>query len=453
MKWGYPHRMIIKFLVLFVLLLPLPLWTQGLPYPGFEEGAIAWNLDGTMSTLAPEAARESKMGLRVTDESATAGSSAISSRLPVQPGQEITLTFWSKTQSNFIAVYYWFYNSANQVIKDPTLRAGGGLHVHGVKPGDGSWQSNTFNTTIPPEAVTVALWIHSFGSSTGTADFDDFSLAGIAPDAVPILAVTTPPKTPPPPIVMPARDKPPVIIIKADDLRPIDGKLNGLWLKFASFIESRNLKAGIGVNTSKLSEASPEFVQWVKDKQASGTFEFWFHGWDHGTHEVEGKPFCEFSNRTYEEQKKRFDDSQALALVKFGFPFVTFGPPGGASTGGSFDANTIRVMQEDPHMKVWLYPQPLDEPGSKLEAAGKVKILDRVWAVNIESKVGQPDFQKFAEGYAKNPDREYYVLQGHPMHWGSPERYAEFAKIIDLLVEQKAVFMTPSEFAAQIKGP
>lgn len=436
-----------KILALLVLLLPLHAWTQGLPNPGFEDGTTGWALDG-MSKVDPEAAHEGKAGLRITDDSPTAGASVTSSKLPVQPGQEITLTFWSKTRSNATGVYYWFYNAAGQVIKDPALRAGGGLHVYGVKPGDGTWQSNTFKATAPEGSVSVAVWLHTFGSVTGTVDFDDFSMAGIAADAAPILAVTAPPKPAPPPVALPTRSKPPIIIIKVDDLRPIDGKVNGLWLKFAGFIESRNLKAGIGVNTSKLSEATPEFVQWVKDKQASGKFEFWFHGWDHGTHEVEGKPYCEFANRSYEEQKKRFDDSQAVALEKFGFPFVTFGPPGGAATGASFDANTIRVMQDDPHMKVWLYPQPIDEQGKKLEAGGKVKILDRVWAVNIETKVGQPDFQKFAEGYSKNPDREYFVIQGHPMHWGSPERFAQFTKIIDLLIEQKAVFMTPSEFAA-----
>ncbi|PTY00747.1 hypothetical protein DB346_14100 [Verrucomicrobia bacterium LW23] len=247
-----------------------------------------------------------------------------------------------------------------------------------------------------------------------------------------------------------ARKKPPVIIIKIDDLRQIDGKVHGLWTKCQSYLKERNIKCGIGVICQTLAEATPEYVKWIKSRHDSGEVEFWFHGWDHASYKVDDKPFNEFVGRGYEEQKKRFDDSQKLAQEKLGFEFATFGPGGGPGK-GTFDADTVKAMQDVPGMKVWLYPQPLDKQGEELVAKGKVKILDRVWAVNLESKVGVPDFKAFIKGYAKYPDREYFVLQGHPMSWGTPERFAEFARIIDFLVEQKAVFMTPSEFAATLK--
>lgn len=44
-----------------------------------------------------------------------------------------------------------------------------------------------------------------------------------------------------------------------------------------------------------------------------------------------------------------------------------------------------------------------------------------------------------------NPDRKYFVLQGHPAAWGGP-RFDEFVKIIDFLTKQKCVFMTPVEY-------
>jgi peptidoglycan/xylan/chitin deacetylase (PgdA/CDA1 family) len=254
----------------------------------------------------------------------------------------------------------------------------------------------------------------------------------------------------PPPVAIPARAKPPLIVIKTDDLRPVNGVVHPLWKRLTDFLASKNIRNSIGMNMDKLGEATPAYVDWVKQKQAAGDIEFWFHGWDHAMHEVDGVKYNEFNKRSYEEQKKRFDDSQKLAREMFGFPFVTFGPPGGASN-GTFDENTIRVMAEEPDMKVWLYPQPLDKKGQELQAAGKVTILDRVWAVNLESKVGQPDFQKFLEGYARNPDREYFVLQGHPMSWGSAEKFSEFTKIIEFLIEQKAEFVTPTELAARLK--
>ena len=72
--------------------------------------------------------------------------------------------------------------------------------------------------------------------------------------------------------------------------------------------------------------------------------------------------------------------------------------------------------------------------------------------MNLESKVGQPDFQKFREGYVKNPERTYFVLQGHPMHWGDAGRFEEFTKIIEFLLEQKSEFVTPSELAEKLKS-
>ena len=247
-----------------------------------------------------------------------------------------------------------------------------------------------------------------------------------------------------------ARKKPPVIIIKIDDLRQIDGKVHGLWNKTLGYLKQRNVKCGVGVICQTLAEATPEYAGWIKQKQASGDVEFWFHGWDHATYKKDEVPYNEFVGRTYEEQKKRFDDSQQLAQEKLGFEFATFGPPGGGGK-GLFDSATVQVMSDVPGMKVWLYPQPLDKQGQELAAKGKVKILDRVWAVNLESKVGNPDFKAFINGYAKNPDREYFVLQGHPMSWGTAEKFAEFTKIIEFLIEQKAVFMTPSEYAATLK--
>jgi peptidoglycan/xylan/chitin deacetylase (PgdA/CDA1 family) len=251
--------------------------------------------------------------------------------------------------------------------------------------------------------------------------------------------------------VLPPRAVPPVIILKLDDLRQVEGKVPGPWLKVADFLRERKIKASIGVITQTLAEASPPYVQWIKERHASGEIEFWFHAWDHATWTNDaGKKLSEFSGRSFEEQWARFERSQRLAREKLGFVFETFGPPGGGSLAHQ-DAATARVMAEEPSMKVWLYPSPIDAVGSRLAAAGKVTVLDRVWAVNLEGGVGAPDFARFVAGYAKNPDRAYFVLQGHPTHWAG-ERFAEFVKIVDFLTEQGAVFMTPLEYAESLRG-
>ncbi len=319
----------------------------------------------------------------------------------------------------------------------------------GFEDGANGWLIKDAMSTVVPEAAhdgKMGLRISNQdpvgGSSVFSSKLASQESAPAAMAAVPATAVVPAAA----PVDLPPRKAPPKIIIKVDDLRQVDGKVNDLWIKFAEFIKSRKIKANIGIICETLETATPEYTQWIKDQQATGLFEFWFHAWDHNTHLENGQQFNEFNNRPYEEQKKRFERSQQLAVEKLGFPFHVFGPPGGVGT-PTFDANTIRVMDEDPNMKVWLYPVPLDEPGKQLAAKGKVVILDRVWEVNIESKVGMPDFDKFVAGYAKHPEREYFVIQGHPMHW-APDRFENFVKIIDFLTEQKAEFVLASEYAA-----
>jgi peptidoglycan/xylan/chitin deacetylase (PgdA/CDA1 family) len=70
--------------------------------------------------------------------------------------------------------------------------------------------------------------------------------------------------------------------------------------------------------------------------------------------------------------------------------------------------------------------------------------------VNLEGGVGAPDFERFVRGYIKNLDRPYFVLQGHPVMWDD-HRFEQFTKIIDFLVEQKARFVLPSEYVAELR--
>jgi len=253
---------------------------------------------------------------------------------------------------------------------------------------------------------------------------------------------------------LPPRKSPPVIILKLDDVSQKEGTILPAFRKMAELLEARKIKGSFGVisavgwpGAQPLQESGPEYIDWVKKLHASGQIEFWFHGWDHAGHDINGESHCEFHGRSAEEQKERIVRAQKLAFEKFGFNYHTFGPGGGASKYPTFDDATLQALQDEPNMKVFLYPKAIDEPGKKLESKGKVVILDRIWDVNLEKSVGQPDFNWFLQGYSKHPDREYFVLQGHPNTWDDA-KFGEVTKIIDFLIQQKAVFMTPSEYAA-----
>jgi len=242
----------------------------------------------------------------------------------------------------------------------------------------------------------------------------------------------------------------PVAILKLDDVsvKTKDQAVSWRWKRVVEYVERKQLKAGCGVVCASLALDNQVYFDWLKAVHARGRIEFWFHGWDHGVHEEEGVKYNEFNHRTYEDQKDRFERSLKLAKEKLGFEFATFGPGGGVGT-PSYDSTTVRVMAEVPAMRIWLFPKPLDEEGRKLVAGGKVTILDRVWAVNIESKVGVPDLARLREGFAANKTRPYVVLQGHPAMWDDA-RFAEFEKIVEFLQAEGCVFMTPSEYVASV---
>lgn len=415
-----------------------------LPNAGFENGMDPWWIAETASEVAAPAARTGRLGLRAgADRYVPMGAQVESPRFPVTSGQELTVRFWARTRTGNGGVFLQFFDAGNKMISDPALKASGGIPVCVASKTDGEWHDYTLQAKAPPGATAAMIWVHTWGGSTGYIDFDDFTLSGLPVDARPL----PPPRRRKPekaPDVMPPRPNPPIIILKLDDLSQRNGTVPEPWRKVADYLGGRNIKCSIGVVCQSLQEATLEYVAWIKQHQASGMIEFWFHGWDHAAHLVGGVGYPEFSHRSVEEQKKRTEDSQRLAQEKLGFMFRTFGPPGGG-TGQTFDAATLEVMAADPAVQIMLYPQPLDALGKALSDAGKLTILDRVWDVNLEGAVGMPDLERLKLGLSKHPDREYFVLQGHAAQW-TPERFAEFARIIDFLVEQKAVFMTPSEY-------
>lgn len=244
------------------------------------------------------------------------------------------------------------------------------------------------------------------------------------------------------------------IVIKADDLKVSkSGTMPAAWERFLEIITRRKIKASIGIICTSLEGNTPKYFDWIQKAHSSGLVEFWFHGYDHQSYTgADNQQHAEFAgDRIYEDFKWRFERSEQLAKEKLGFPLQTFGPPGGGIPERE-NPNLARIVQEVPEMKVWLYPRPMDDSGRAIMAQGKVTILDRVWAVNIEQPLFVPNAQKLIAGLAKYPHREYFVIQGHPAHW-KEEGFVEFEKMLDFLSAQGAEFVTPSECARVVNKP
>lgn len=253
-----------------------------------------------------------------------------------------------------------------------------------------------------------------------------------------------------------APPEPPIpVVLKVDDLScNQNGDVSPRWKRIIDFALERRIKLSIGVIARSLEGDKPSYIAHLKELRDSGLIELWFHGYDHGVHQADGKSYPEFAHRSHEEQKRRFDLAQRLALEKLGTPFETFGPPGGGNTQASEEDwdNTARIMAETPGMRIWLYPKLIDTRGERLQAAGKVTILDRVWQVNIEQPLFVPNLQKFAEGYTAHASgRRYFILQGHPDMWDDA-RWAEFVRMIDYLQQNHIPIVTASELVGTLSS-
>jgi len=223
----------------------------------------------------------------------------------------------------------------------------------------------------------------------------------------------------------------PFVILKLDDL----GSVTPRWQKVVDHLKEKNVKASIGIVCNSLEGDKPSYYAWIKELHESRLVEFWNHGLTHREWQEGGVKMQEFKGTSYEQQKANFSRSQQLGVEKLGITFRTFGAPFNA-----IDENTLKVLREDPSMKVLLYGKP-----SQAASVPNLMILDRT-TMNIESPIFQPNAEQVENDYRKLVGtRNCFVLQGHPNQWDDA-RFKEFVKLLDFLKEQGVTFTTPYEY-------
>lgn len=145
---------------------------QLLPNGDFEGDPEVWRIKENvpMTQISPEAAHGGGMGLRVEDDDPAEGSSAVSPRIDVLPGQRYRISFWGRTGTpGAVGVYAWFYKKAAGAFIGQNPAPMIAVNQSGTE-----WQKYSFEVEAPAEAGFMALWVHSLGKGTGSADLDDF---------------------------------------------------------------------------------------------------------------------------------------------------------------------------------------------------------------------------------------------------------------------------------------
>jgi len=164
-----------RIFIAFSLLALASLSAQEISNPGFELELTDWSLrsDRNMSGTTEEAARSGKVGLRVTDEDATAGSGLFSLPVGVTPGTKYELSCWARGVSGAggVGVYLRFLNENEKLVKKEKYVA----MPCEIK----EWKRYSVVDTAPEGAVMAQIWIHSFAKDTPVLDIDDFELKAL----------------------------------------------------------------------------------------------------------------------------------------------------------------------------------------------------------------------------------------------------------------------------------
>ncbi|MFA7344273.1 MAG: carbohydrate binding domain-containing protein [Terrimicrobiaceae bacterium] len=145
--------------------------------PGFEKNLEGWKVSsaGPPPSLSGQAAHEGNLGLHLSDPDAETSCHLSSDSVPVDPGQKVKLAFWARSSSPvFMGVSLSFRTQKGKWItgendeKPPTCA---------IQNSHGEWRRYELEATAPDAAAAVVIWIHSYKTTIGEADLDDFDLA------------------------------------------------------------------------------------------------------------------------------------------------------------------------------------------------------------------------------------------------------------------------------------
>jgi peptidoglycan/xylan/chitin deacetylase (PgdA/CDA1 family) len=231
----------------------------------------------------------------------------------------------------------------------------------------------------------------------------------------------------------------PIIMLKLDDLvhHTKDPKVavSPKWQRTADFLAAEGVKANFGIITETLEGDCPAYVEWLKERHASGMLEFWNHGY-YGRFPAKDPAAKqgEYLNRTVEEQAASLKKSQDLVKEKTGIVLRAFGPHAMPP-----DDNLHPALATVPEIvAVWFYGPA---KGAKTE---KVVIQRRA---ELEKPIFRPNFANLHDNWEKYKGFDYLALQGHPNSWDD-QGFEEFKKVVKFFKEQGCRFMTISEYLA-----
>jgi hypothetical protein len=237
----------------------------------------------------------------------------------------------------------------------------------------------------------------------------------------------------------------PVIILKIDDLRNYKvakfAEQEAAWDRFLGYIKAKGLKANLGAIGEYFEASGSVATAFHKDLKndilATGVVELFNHSMCYC-------PDAFDSSSDYSQQYAVLDKAQSVTRNALGVTMVGFG-----SGGNKKSADTIRVLNNHPNMKVWFFGR--DElNGIKLDK-NKVLNLSRELQYSNIDKI--ESVSVFLSNFEDVKNKPFMVYQGHAGKWNDSQ-FNMFERAMNALLEKYPglKFMTISEYYKYSSG-
>ncbi len=190
-----------------------------------------------------------------------------------------------------------------------------------------------------------------------------------------------------------AADPAPMIMLKLDDLgrwsKDPKATAPAKWQRVVDFVVAEGVKANFGLFAESLEGDCPVYAQWITERAASGSFEFWHHGYyNRFPADPKVEKQGEYINRSAEEQAATLRRSIDLVKAKTGLTIRAFGPHGTA-----IDDATYAALAGIPEIQVvWFY-------GPHKGVATTTVLIER--RAELEKPIFMPNPDNLKQGWEK----------------------------------------------------
>lgn len=228
----------------------------------------------------------------------------------------------------------------------------------------------------------------------------------------------------------------PYVLLKFDDVHHgEEGEaVPPRWNRLLDYVDKKKLKVNLGIIGYSLAANRPDYLQWLRKVSERDNVEFWNHGFHNRMSLDEQGEF----EQDYETQFRALHLTDSLATANVGIKLKAWGRHW--TDCNEFTDKALSTLDG------------LDLIFGAPESPIYYKGIVMPFNLEIEYPFHNPVYRTFLINYfGKWRNLKSFYLQGHPNSWDD-SRWKELEQIIDRLSEDKATFISISDYIDLIKN-